>query len=155
MAGFFSSSAAVEESGGAGDPDGVDGVESVPARADTRAASGSGFMSSAMDGGVIISKGFMVLGADGVVAANSEGYISPGVERKDSAGEASNLTLGDGVSCCQESISCGWTTLVMIGTLIRRFSGVARRDKSALRVVQSSIQIPCQAYGYGQCIAKE
>jgi len=85
----------VEESGGAGDPDGVDGVESVPARADTRAASGSGFMSSAMDGGVIISKGFMVLGADGVVAANSEGYISPGVERKDSAGEFSNLVRGE------------------------------------------------------------
>jgi hypothetical protein len=76
--------------------EGVEGDETVVARADTRAASGSCLMSSAMDGGgVIISRGLMVLGAVGVEAANSDGYISPGVERKDSAGESSNVERGE------------------------------------------------------------
>lgn len=43
------------------------------------------------------SRGFIVLDvlAVGVVAANSDGYMSPGADMKDSAGELSNLTSGE------------------------------------------------------------
>ena len=44
----------------------------------------------------MISSGFIVEDAGEV--PKRDGYISPGVERNDSAGEFSNLTSGDGVA---------------------------------------------------------
>ena len=52
-------------------------------------------VSSTYDLGDIMSRGLRVDGA--ASEPNREGYISPGVERRDSAGEFSNLRLGDGV----------------------------------------------------------
>jgi hypothetical protein len=55
----------------------------------------SGLLSSANDWGDMISCGFMVSVADG--ASKRGGYMSSGAERKDSAGDPSNLRSGDGV----------------------------------------------------------
>jgi hypothetical protein len=84
------------------------GEDADAPKADIRATSGSGFTarSSVIGGGVIISRGFMVLGV-GEASEKSDGYMSPGEERKDSAGECSNefsnLTRGE-VCCSQEAI---------------------------------------------------
>lgn len=51
--------------------------------------------SSAYDCGVIISIGSMVVAEDGVDTAKREEKLSPGADRKDSAGDASNLMSGD------------------------------------------------------------
>lgn len=59
--------------------------------------------SSATELGVNISMGLTVE-LDAGLVPNSEGYISSGAESKDSAGESSNLMLGDAVRLAQESI---------------------------------------------------
>src|SRR3569833_1229664 len=70
-----------------------------------RAAAAEAFLSSEKDRGVMITSGFIVATeAAGLDDPKSGGYISPGMDRKDSAGEFSNLTSGDGVSWSQESI---------------------------------------------------
>lgn len=51
--------------------------------------------SSAYDCGVIISMGSMVVAEEGVETAKREEKLSPGADRKDSAGDASNLMSGD------------------------------------------------------------
>lgn len=52
--------------------------------------------SSTKEGGVIISMGFIVVATeDGVDTAKRDVKLSPGADRKDSAGEASNLMSGD------------------------------------------------------------
>jgi hypothetical protein len=45
--------------------------------------------------GVIISIGFIVEVALGVVAANSDAKLSPGIDISDSVGESSNLAIGE------------------------------------------------------------
>ena len=78
------------------------GVDSKPARTET-----SG-VTSRKDSGLIMSCGLSV---DGVVTSvpNSDGYISPGVERRDSVGEFSNLRFGVGVWAAQDSILAATT----------------------------------------------
>jgi hypothetical protein len=79
LAGFLLVGPGVEESSGAGVlPDVME------------------WLSSSKDSGDNMSSGFItVVEADSV--PNRDGNISPGVERTDSVGELSNLTLGDGV----------------------------------------------------------
>jgi hypothetical protein len=54
----------------------------------------SGWFSSDIDSGDIMSSGLSVSDGEGL-PPNSEGYISSGDESRDSAGEPSNLMLGD------------------------------------------------------------
>jgi hypothetical protein len=62
------------------------------------------FPSSSYDWGVMMSRGFIVLSAGVEAASKRDGYISLGVERKDSAGEWSNLAGGgDDVVLSQEA----------------------------------------------------
>ncbi len=93
---------------------GVVGVEGVSAGvvatapASPERTDASALSSAAKDRGVMISSGFIV--AEAVAAAGvpkREGYMSPGMERKDSAGDASNLTSGEAVSRSHESMSAG------------------------------------------------
>ena len=51
-------------------------------------------LDSEKEEGVIASMGSIVFGA-GAVAENNEGYISPGAESSDSAGDVSNFILGE------------------------------------------------------------
>ena len=60
---------------------------------------------SAKDPGDMISWGFMVVVE--AMEPKRGGYMSPGMDRKDSAGEASNLTSGDDVWLVQGSIFAG------------------------------------------------
>lgn len=48
--------------------------------------------------GVIISIGFIVEVALGVVAANSDAKLSPGIDISDSVGESWNLAIGESVN---------------------------------------------------------
>lgn len=52
----------------------------------------------------MISKGFIVVDAG---VPKRDGYISPGADRKDSAGEFSNLISGEAVWLVQESMIAG------------------------------------------------
>lgn len=61
----------------------------------------SGCSSSVNDFGDIMSRGLTVVAG---LEPNKEGYISSGVESRDSAGESSYLMLGDAVCGSQESI---------------------------------------------------
>lgn len=61
----------------------------------------SGCSSSVNDLGDIMSRGLTVVAG---LEPNREGYISSGVESRDSAGESSYLMLGDAVCGSQESI---------------------------------------------------
>lgn len=75
---------------------------------------------SATLSGVIMSRGLSV---EGVESAKRDVKLSPGAERKDSAGEASNLTRGDdcwnamlpAVSCCRAQFAL---TDVLIMTML-------------------------------------
>ncbi len=88
---------------------GVDGISGRlrSARSARSVRSDPSAFSSPDDLGVIISSGFMVEEAG--VEAKSGGYMSLGVDRKDSAGEFSNGRFGDVVVASQESMimNCG------------------------------------------------
>lgn len=80
------------------------GVEAGTAGVETRSVEAGGVM--------ILSTGFIV----GDVS-NRDGYISPGVDKKDSAGDVSNLTEGvdmGGTWLLSEAISpwLDWTSMV-------------------------------------------
>lgn len=81
---------------------GVEGVSSgFVARPGRAGGDNSPLLSSVKDWGVMISSGFIVVAVD---EAKRDGYMSPGVERKDSVGEFSNLMSGEGVWQSQDSI---------------------------------------------------
>ena len=73
----------------------------VPDLERLNAEGGSVFCSSGKDWGVMISNGFIVFADE---LPNKGGYTSPGADRKDSAGEVSNLTSGDVVCLSQVAI---------------------------------------------------
>ena len=75
---------------GPGDGDGVDTPSSC-----LTLGSDEGIWSSVKDLGVIISIGFMVEVALGVVTSNSDVKLSPGIDIRDSAGECWNLSDGN------------------------------------------------------------
>ncbi len=86
---------------------GVPATEELVCVRDVRPASmvRSGWSSSSSslrDSGDIISRGLTVVGE--ALVPKSEGYISSGVESRDSVGEPSNLMLGDAARV-QECIS--------------------------------------------------
>lgn len=91
----------------------------------------SGLDSAEKGGGVIMSMGFIVFVEDVPDVVNNDGYISPGVERKDSAGDASNFTTGE---ACSSQVAIldrriwqrkGWKLEIAFFVLSRYRTGVA------------------------------
>lgn len=76
----------------------VASAEAESAAMPDRRSSSAWSRSSFNDEGLIISEGSMV------ALPKSDGYMSPGVDRKDSAGEFSNLSSGEPWVAFQESI---------------------------------------------------
>ena len=96
FAGFFSVAGVDAESTGvANRSPGVGGIDS--GSTDTVVAgverATSCFDSEGNEGGVITADGFV--GAEEACAENKEGYISPGADKSDSAGDGSNLSPGE------------------------------------------------------------
>lgn len=95
--GFFSVAGVDAESTGvANRSPGVDGFDEASADAvvpEMKRAT-SCFDSAGREGGVITAVG-SVVGAEEACVENKEGYISPGADRSDSAGDGSNLTTGE------------------------------------------------------------